>query len=59
MKLLPLNPAGNYLIKVNNRNTRTRCEICSNLKIKTCAFIVNFDPIAHLVLDFLLLTLNK
>ena len=24
-------PAGIYLLKVNNRNTRTRCEICSKL----------------------------
>ena len=24
-----LGPAGIYLLKVNNRNTRTRCEICS------------------------------
>ena len=29
------NPAGIYLLKVNNRNTRTRCELCSNLTIKT------------------------
>ena len=29
------NPAENYLLKVNNRNTRTRCEICSKLTIKT------------------------
>ena len=28
-------PAGNYLFKVNYRNTRTRCEICSKLTIKT------------------------
>ena len=28
-------PAGIYLFKVNNRNTRTRCEICSKLTIKT------------------------
>ena len=28
-------PAGIYLLKVSNRNTRTRCEICSNLPIKT------------------------
>ena len=28
------NPVGIYLIKVNNRNTRTRCEICSKLTIK-------------------------
>ena len=27
-------PAGNYIFKVNNRNTRTRCEICSKLTIK-------------------------
>ena len=27
-------PAGIYLIKVNDRNTRTRCEICSRLTIK-------------------------
>ena len=30
-----INPAGIYLLKVNNRNTRTRCEICSKLAIKT------------------------
>ena len=30
-----INPAGIYLLKVNNRNTRTRCEICSKLTIKT------------------------
>ena len=28
------NPAGNYMFKVNYRNTRTRCEICSKLTIK-------------------------
>ena len=52
-----------YLFKVNNRNTRTRCEICSKLRIKTPerrsgVFIVNFENISHLVLVFLLLTLN-
>ena len=30
---LRLNPAGIYLLKVNNRNTRTRCEICSKLTL--------------------------
>ena len=25
---------GNYMFKVNNRNTRTSCEICSKLTIK-------------------------
>ena len=61
------NPAIIYLLRVNNRNTRTRCEICSKLIIKTpegChwgrsdVFIVNFEHISHLVLVFLLLTLN-
>ena len=60
--------AGNYMFKVNNRNNRTRCEICSKLTIKTPerrqwrrsgVFIVNFEHISHLVLVFLLLTLNR
>ena len=29
------NPVGIYLLKLNNRNTRTNCEICSKLTIKT------------------------
>ena len=28
-------PAGNYLFKVTNRNTRPRCKICSKLTIDT------------------------
>ena len=28
-------PAGNYTFKVNSRNTRTKCEICLKLTIKT------------------------
>ena len=27
-------PAGIYMFKVNNRNTRLRCKICSKLTIK-------------------------
>ena len=27
--------ANNYLFKVNNKNARKRCEICSKLTIKT------------------------
>ena len=59
--------AGIYLLIVNKRNTRTRCEICSKLTIKIperrhlCRFgifIVNFEHISHFVLEFLLLTLN-
>ena len=60
-------PAGIYLLKVNNRNTRARCKICSKLIIKHqnnawrhCGvFIVNFELISHLVLVFLMLTLNR
>ena len=28
-------PASDYMFKVNNRNTRTRCEICSKFPIQT------------------------
>ena len=60
-------PANIYLFKVNNRNTRKSCEICSQLPIKTPErhwrrsglFIVNFDHTSHLFPVFLLLTLSK
>ena len=61
-------PAGNYMFKVNNRDTRTRFEICSKLTMKTPerrhwrrsgVFIINFELVSHLVLVFLLLTLNR
>ena len=35
-------PAGIYLLKVNSRNTRTRCEICSKLTIKTSDLVSLF-----------------
>ena len=59
--------AGNCLLKVNNRITRTRCEICFKLTTKTLerqhwcrsgVFIVKVEHISHVVLLFLLLTLN-
>ena len=59
--------AGIYLLKVNIRNARRRCEICSKLIIKTAewrhwrrsgVFIINFEDISHLVLVFILLNLN-
>ena len=64
-------PASNYMFKVNNRNTRTRYEICSVLTIRmpiriirrywrrSSVFIVNFEHISHLVLVSLLLTLSR
>ena len=56
------------MFKVNNRNTRKSCEICSELTIKTPerrqgrrsgVFIVNLEHMSHLFLVFLLFTLNK
>ena len=32
---IPAFPFGNYMFKVNNRNTRTRCEVYSKLTIET------------------------
>ena len=52
LSLMRTTPAGNYMLKVNNRKTRTKSEICSKL-------IVNFEHISHLVLVFLLLTLSR
>ena len=52
----------NYMFKVKNRITRTRCEIYSKLIIKTTErrqwrlsgiFIVNFEHISHFVLIFI------
>ena len=60
-----IDPIGIYIFKVNNRNTRTRCEICSKLTIKNQintppgVFIGNFEHISHLVLLFLFLTLSR
>ena len=54
---------GNSMFRVNNKTTKTRCEICSNLQIKTQerhhrpssgVFIVNSEHISHLALVFLL-----
>ena len=60
-------PVDIYLLKVNNRNTRLKCEIWSKLTIKiperrqcrrSGVFIANFKHISRLFLVFLLLTLN-
>ena len=61
-------PVGNCTFKVNNRSSRTRCEICSKLTIKiperrhwrrSGIFIINFEHISHLILVFLVLTLSR
>ena len=60
--------AGNNVFKVNNRNTRRKCDICSKFTIKTPGrihwrrsgvFTVNFEHISYLVLVFRFLTLNR
>ena len=65
---LMLFPASIYLFKVNNKNPRKRCDICSKITAKMLerrqwchsgVFTVNFENISHLFLVFLLLTLNK
>ena len=54
-----ITPAGIYLLKINNINSRARHEICSKLAIKTPerrhwhrsgVFITNFHHISKLVL---------
>ena len=45
-------PVGIYLLKVNNGNTRTRCEICSHLTIR------HQNDANSVLLVSLLLTLN-
>ena len=43
LKQLCIFPAGIYLFKVNNRNTRARCETCS--KFTPCSTIVNIEQL--------------
>ena len=42
-------PADVYLLKVNNRNTRARCEICLKSTIKnqndTTGHVINFEHV--------------
>ena len=65
MNSITADPARNHLLKVNNRNTTTKCEVCSKLTIKTPERLqpapllkVSLLHGSHLVLTFLLLTLN-
>ena len=51
LKVSVKNQAGIYLLKVGNRNTRTRCEICSKLTIMTperCFLEPLFNKVADL-----------
>ena len=61
-------PRNIYLFKAINRNSRKRCEICSEWILKTSerresrrsgVFIVSFEHISYLFLVFLLLILSR
>ena len=61
-------PSDIFLFKVNYKNTRKRCKICSKLTIMTLercrwsrsgGFIVNFKHAMHLFIVFLWLVLNR
>ena len=43
-------PVNIYLLKVNDRNTRKKCEICSKLTIKTPKRFTNFSSVS--IVDF-------
>ena len=43
IKKLVMFPAGIYLLKVNNRNARTRVEICSKLTIKIPSLLLTLN----------------
>ena len=53
-----------YMSKVNNKQIRLICWMCSKLKINTAwhcsgVFVADFDHSQHVNIVFLLLTLNK
>ena len=50
-------PANTYLFKINNRNTKKICKICSKLTINI--FVFNFEHIIHAFLVALWLNLNR
>ena len=56
------NPGNIYMLKVNIRSTRRRCDLEALEERqwpRSVVFIVNFEHISYLLLVFLLLTLNK
>ena len=61
-------PANIYLFKVNNKNTRKKLWNMFKVNnknnraaswLRSGVFIVNFEHISHLIITFLMLTLNK
>ena len=57
-----LYPTNKYMFKVNNKNIRLICWMCSNINTawhSSSVFIVDYDHSQHINIVFLLLTLNK
>ena len=52
-------PAGIYIFKVNNRKSRTRCEICSKLTINNIVLVSLLLTLNIFNILFLLLNLNR
>ena len=55
---LKIVPVGIYLLKANDRNTRTRSEICSKLTLETPKrrhWLVNFE---HVIVDWVIFTVS-
>ena len=42
-------PTGIYLLKVNNKNTRTSCELCSNLTYFIPCSSISIDNFEHVI----------
>ena len=60
--------ANEYMLNISDKNARKRSEICSKLTLKTPVwpqwhfsgvFFFNLEHISHLLLGFLLFTLNR
>ena len=43
--VIKVTSADSYLVKVNNENQRTRCDVFSKLTIKTAVINVNFEKL--------------
>ena len=61
VEIILMYTANTFLLSFNNRNTRKKCEICSNKHQGDVndVIIVKFEHISHLFLVFLLLTLKR
>ena len=47
-------PVGIYMFKINSKNTRARCEICSKLTNKDSVSSVSIVNFEHVIVDWVL-----